>query len=289
MQFIENDKLKLGIHSKGAELQSVFHKQYGVEYMWEGNPAFWARRSPVLFPIVGALKEGTYYFEEVAYRLPKHGFARDMMFHVEEQSSDRILFSIESSPQTLLTFPFRFKLFINYLVTENMLHVTYRVKNEDKKAIYFSIGGHPAFKIPLAEGTMYDDYALYFDKEETLYRWPVSKEGLIEADPQLLRNSPGRLPLSKALFEHDALVLKNLQSGSIALRSDKTAHGLLFDFASFPYLGLWAAPGADFLCIEPWCGIADSVQTNQQLIEKEGINTLQPATVFEKTWTVSFF
>jgi galactose mutarotase-like enzyme len=169
------------------------------------------------------------------------------------------------------------------------LQVTYRVENKGNNDLYFSVGGHPAFKIPLAEGTSYEDYAISFEREETLYRWPVTKEGLIESSPVLLLEKGGPLPLSKALFKDDALVLKNLQSGSLTLRSDKTPHGLLFDFSEFPYLGLWAAPGADFVCIEPWCGIADSVHASGQLVQKEGINKIEPSGLFRRTWTASFF
>jgi galactose mutarotase-like enzyme len=257
--------------------------------MWEGDPLFWAKRSPVLFPIVGALKNDTYYFEEVSYHLPRHGFARNSDFNVEEQSPDRISFSLESATETLQVFPFRFKFFIDYSVSGDQLVVTYRVENKDDRNIYFSVGGHPAFKVPLVKGTSYDDYALYFDQDENLQRWPVTKEGLIEAAPVELHKDQRALSLSKALFKEDALVLKNLRSGTLDLRSPKTPHGLQFNFSEFPFLGLWAAPGADFLCIEPWCGIADGVHASGLLVEKEGIHILQPGEPFHKTWSATFF
>ena len=155
--------------------------------------------------------------------------------------------------------------------------------------MFFSVGGHPAFRLPLVDGTGYEDYYLEFNEEETKPRWPISKDGLIEKKSVPLLRSTDRLPLSKSLFAKDALVLKFPTSSIVSLKSEKTEHGLDFNFSGFPYLGLWAAPGADFLCIEPWCGIADSVDTDQQLISKEGINKLPAAAVFEKSWLLSLF
>jgi galactose mutarotase-like enzyme len=155
--------------------------------------------------------------------------------------------------------------------------------------LYFSVGGHPAFAVPLTKDTNYEDYYLVFDKQENTPRWPISNDGLIENTPDPLLQHSDRLPLTKELFSKDALVLKSLKSSLISVRSDKTEHGLRFDFPGFPFLGLWAAKGADFLCIEPWCGIADSVNTSQQLEEKEGINALEPGGEFSRTWIVKVF
>jgi galactose mutarotase-like enzyme len=163
------------------------------------------------------------------------------------------------------------------------------LNKETIEDMYFSVGGHPAFKVPLSEGTAYNDYSLVFDKKETTGRWPITSDGLIESNPDPLLNNSNILPISKELFLKDALVLKHLQSNSVRLQSDKTPHGLEFDFTGFPSLGLWATPGADFLCIEPWCGIADSEHTDQQIQNKEGINCLPAGEKFEATWKVKFF
>ena len=136
---------------------------------------------------------------------------------------------------------------------------------------------------------MYDDYELRFNKNETTGRWPISKEGLIEKTPVPLLQETNVLALDKELFLKDALVLKNLQSDTVTLRSGKTDHGIDFHFWGFPFLGLWAAPNADFLCIEPWCGIADSVDSDQQLESKEGTMSLQAEELFEATWQAKFF
>ncbi len=289
MFFIESDLLKITISPKGAELQNINHKINGLEYMWQGDAAYWAKRSPVLFPIVGALKNDTYYFKEKVYQLPRHGFAREMEFEVVEQNKSSIAFFIQSNDETLQNFPFPFRFYIQYEVIENKLSVSYKVVNTGNEEMFFSIGGHPAFKLPLVENTSYEDYSIHFNEVEKTGRWPVTKEGLIKNEPILFLDETKELPLSKELFHEDALVFKGLKSNSLTLGSEKTPHKIEFHFPSFPFLGLWAAPSAEFICIEPWCGIADSVDTNQQLISKEGIHRLLPGALFERAWSASFF
>jgi len=286
---IENEQLKIIISPKGAELQSIFNKQTELEYLWSGDPAFWGKKSPVLFPIVGTLKNDTYYYDGQSYSLTRHGFARDMDFVTEMQSAEAITFLLRSTETTRKHFPFEFEFRISYMVQDNSLRVSYHVSNISSADMFFSVGGHPAFKVPLIGGTFYEDYYLEFNEEETTPRWPISKDGLIEKIPQPLLHQTNMLPLTKELFLKDAIVLKKPTSSVVTLRSDKTAHGFDFDFGDFPYLGIWAAKNADFVCIEPWCGIADSVDTNQQLIDKEGINKLSSGEIFERSWVAAFF
>jgi galactose mutarotase-like enzyme len=289
MLYLENQQIRVGIHPKGAELQSIFHKGQQLEYMWSGDPAFWGKHSPLLFPIVGTLKENTYYYEEKAYSLSRHGFARDIEFAVEWQQTDSIGLLLSGNATTKTHFPFDFELRIVYRIQADGLTTTYEVTNPSASALYFSIGGHPAFKVPLTESTVYTDYYLEFDQEETTPRWPISKDGLIGTVPQLLLDHTRVLALTKELFAKDALVLKHPSSSSVALRSNKTPRGLRVDFPGFPFLGLWAAPNADFVCIEPWCGIADSTDSDQQWVHKEGIIRLAAGEVFERTWALTLF
>jgi galactose mutarotase-like enzyme len=284
---IENEQLKVSIHPKGAELQSLYHKDYQLEYMWGGDPAFWGKHSPLLFPIVGTLKGNTYYFGGKAYSLPRHGFARDREFAVESQRPDAITFLLRSDEQTRAVYPFDFELRVGYRLVSNKVATMYQVRNPSSEPIYFSIGGHPAFRVPLIAGMEYSDYYLEFDGVETLPRWPISKDGLIERLPLPLLQDTAVLPLRKELFAKDALVLKHPISTGVTLRSGGTERRLRMDFPGFPYLGIWAAPNADFVCIEPWCGIADSVDSDQQWVEKEGINQLEGGGIFQRTWTAS--
>ena len=286
---IENQQLRISIHPKGAELQSIFHKGYQTEYMWSGDPAVWGKHSPLLFPIVGTLKANTYFFQDKAYSLSRHGFARDRDFEPESPKADSITFLLKSDEDTRKSYPFEFELRVIYQLADSGLTTTYRVTNPATGPLYFSVGGHPAFRVPLAPDTAYTDYYLEFAQEETAPRWPISKDGLIETQPQALLDHTRTLPLTKELFARDALVLKHPSSSAVKLLSKKTPRGLAMEFPGFPFLGIWAAPNADFVCLEPWCGIADSVDSNQQWTEKEGINRLEAGSVFERTWTLTVF
>ncbi len=190
MLTIENQFLKIDINLKGAELNSIYHKQHQLEYLWSGDPAVWGKKSPLLFPIVGTLKEGTYFYEGQAYQLGRHGFAREKDFEVMQQSGNSVSLSLKSNEDTLTQFPFAFSMIITYTVQEDSLSVSYKVINEDNKTLFFSIGGHPAFKVPLEDDSHYEEYYLEFDKIENAGRWPVSPDGLIESLPvQLLETT----------------------------------------------------------------------------------------------------
>jgi galactose mutarotase-like enzyme len=277
------------ISARGAELQSAFNKEFQLEYIWQADPKFWGKHSPVLFPIVGTLKNNTYFLNGRSYQLDRHGFAREKEFKVESHQSDAVHFILESDEETLSRFPFHFKFTISYRVIEAQLSTSYAVLNTSNQNMFFSVGGHPAFRVPLDKGLGYDDYSLVFEKEGPSERWPISKDGLIELKPVPLLLDGRKLRLNKSLFASDALVFKHLKDQRITLLSDKSSHGLAFSFSGFPYLGIWAAKNADFVCIEPWCGIADSVNTSQELTTKEGIEQLKPGEVFLREWKIDLF
>ena len=286
MQTLKNKNLTIKINPKGAELTSLFNNQNQTEYLWNADPMFWGKSSPVLFPIVGSLKENMYHFEGQQYTLPRHGFARDKEFIVEKRQENSTTFLLTHDENTLKVYPFKFEFRLIYSLENNAMNVTYSVKNTGENKMYFSVGGHPAFAVPLTENTSYDDYYLQFNKTETFKRWGLTSGGLIETQPIDFLIDTDKLDLTKELFYDDAIVFKNLESTSVILKSDKTNRQLKFDFEGFPYLGIWAAKDADFVCIEPWCGIADSANHNQELTQKEGIIKLSLGEIFERTWRV---
>jgi len=285
---IENNLLKAKINPQGAELQSLYHKDLNLEFIWNADPKYWAKHSPVLFPIVGALKENTFYYQDKPYKLSRHGFARELKFEVEDSQADRATFTLRSSAETKENYPFDFVLKLHYSLKDASLELKYEVLNESGDKIYFSIGAHPAFKVPLTEDTEYNDYYLEFNKVEEALRWGIAAGGLI-GGPEVFLNDQARIHLTKELFHGDAIVLKNLESNRISLLSEKTQRGLNFDFEGFPFLGIWAAKDAPFVCIEPWCGIADSVNHNQKLEEKEGIIELEGKSNWTRAWKVELF
>ncbi|SEW40970.1 aldose 1-epimerase family protein [Chitinophaga arvensicola] len=286
---ISNEKLTVQINPQGAELQSIVRKDNGLEYLWSGDPAFWGKKSPVLFPIVGGLTDNTYHYNGQNYTLGRHGFAREQLFTVTEQAEEHVILRLSDNETTRKVYPFHFDFTIQYLLQDDQLQVTYQVKNQDDKTLLFSVGAHPAFKVPLTPDTTYEDYYLYFNKEEEEGIWPLTAGGQIQSAPVPFLHQTHELPLKKSLFYKDALVFKNLDSTAISIKSHLTRHGLTLAFEGFPYMGIWAAKDADFVCIEPWCGIADSVDATGALEEKEGINRLEPGRLFERTWTATIF
>jgi galactose mutarotase-like enzyme len=286
---IWNDKLSVTIAKAGAELQHVKHNENGLEYMWSGDPGYWSKHSPILFPIVGALKNNEYLFGGKPYQLGRHGFAREREFQVYEHGETSVSFRLDSDEETFKVYPFEFQLILNYVLHENELSVEYLVINKGAGDMLFSVGGHPAFKVPLANDLAYDDYYLEFAESENSPRWPIAAGGLIQTSAEPFPYNGKRIDLTKDLFAKDAIVFKDLKSTTVSLKSDKSSNGLEFDYTGFPFLGIWAAPQADFVCIEPWCGIADSTDTTQNLPEKEGINRLAEGESFSRTWKVKFF
>lgn len=289
MHSLSNQIIKIEVAPKGAELQSIFHKQHQLEYMWSGDTDYWGKKSPVLFPIVGELKNKKYVYQNKEYSLGRHGFAREMEFELSERTANSLTFILNHSHETLKNYPFSFSFSLKYTLIENIVQITYIVKNTDNKEMFFSVGGHPAFKVPLMPATNFEDYYLLFEVVESAGISPLSSGGLIEDSTIPFLTNTDKLLLTKELFAKDALVFKNLQSKSISIVSDKTSHGLKISFEGFPYMGIWSTKGADFVCIEPWCGIADSVSASGLLEEKEGINRLASGEAFERAFSVEVF
>lgn len=285
---LNNKTLQVNIHPQGAELQSIFHLQHQLEYLWNANPEYWGKHAPVLFPIVGQLNENTYAYNQKLYSLPRHGFARDRAFDLVHQNESSATFQLNSDEATLSAYPFPFSFQIKYALSGNELTNEYSVKNTGNETLLFSVGGHPAFKVPLVEDTLYEDYYLEWEHPETIDRWTL-QDGLLNTHPLPFLQQQKTIPLSHDLFKKDAVVLKHPKSTSISLQSHRTKHGLTMHFDGFPYFGIWAAKEAPFVCLEPWCGIADSLYHNGQLAEKEGIIHLPPHQTWSKAWRVSFF
>jgi len=285
---LENELLKASFVQKGAELQSLKSKTSDIEYIWDADPKDWAKHSPVLFPIVGALKNNEYAYQGERYELSRHGFARDMEFELESKSASEVVFTLRSSPQTKKVYPFEFSLSLIYTLKSHGLSCTYKVYNPSQSDLLFSVGGHPAFATPVHETIGYEDYYLRFNQDEELV---VSKidDNLISDEVQTISLKGKVLPLRHELFYEDALVLKSLQSKKISLQNKVNTHGIHFSFEGFPFFGIWAAKDANFVCLEPWCGIADGVNHSGQLSDKEGIIILSAEESWQRTWQVDIF
>jgi len=286
--YIENEHLQASFSAKGAELQRLTGIDSGTEYLWSGDPAYWGKFSPVLFPIVGALKDNVYFYKSRQYTLSRHGFARDMVFDIRQTGDQEILFTLQHSPATLNIYPFPFKLGIRYHLEATTLSCTYEVENPAGDALWFAIGGHPAFAAPLNQEGVYTDYFLQFDADDELSYFHI-EDNLISDKTSTITLNNKRLFLKHELFYEDALVFKNLKSHNISLMNTKNYNGINFKFEDFPYFGVWAARNADFVCLEPWCGIADSLHHQHQLTEKEGMVQLGPHQHWQRSWAITCF
>jgi galactose mutarotase-like enzyme len=285
---LENELLKASFVQKGAELQSLKSKTSNIEYIWDANPKDWAKHSPVLFPIVGALKGNQYAYEGEQYQLSRHGFARDMEFELESKSADEVVFTLRSSEEIKKVYPFEFSLSLIYTLKSHGLSCTYKVYNPSESDLLFSVGGHPAFATPVNESLRYEDYYLRFNQDEELVINKIS-DNLISEELRTIPLKDKTLPLKHELFYEDALVIKAMSSNKISLQNKVNSHGLHFTFDGFPFFGIWAAKDANFVCLEPWCGIADSVNHSGQLSDKEGIVILSAEESWQRTWQVNIF
>lgn len=282
---IQNDKLKANFRELGAELVSLINIESGKEIMWSGNPDFWGGISPVLFPIIGALKNEHYTYEGKTYELPRHGFARRRTFDVKKSSENEVIFELNADEESLKIYPFTFRLQIKYTLIDNQLTVSYTVENPADKNLYFSLGAHPGFAIDNKEGIHYNDYEINFSDDAKLEIHPLNNN-LISNETKTISLENKSLPLTYELFSKDALVMTNMKSKRLILRNGKNNEKVIFSFSNFPYFGIWAAKNADFVCLEPWQGIADLENHNQELTEKFGILTLEPNTSWNANWSV---
>lgn len=268
------------IAQKGAELQSLRCRD--TEYLWQGDPEFWTGRAPLLFPICGGLREDKYLLDGREYSLPKHGFARHRTFAVEAQTADSATFILKSDEQSRAVFPFDFELRVDYRLTGKSLAVDYRVTNLSGKTMYFSVGAHEAYACP--EGIA--EYEIVFPREETLNTCVLSGN-LLEHKTVPILQSSRVLPLKEEYFAVDALVFKDVRSRSVLLKNRNSGRGVRVDFDGFDYFLLWTKPQAPYLCIEPWCGIPDPVDSNFELRDKEGIQSLAAGGTFTRRHTVT--
>jgi galactose mutarotase-like enzyme len=275
---ITNNDLTAVINPQGAELTSL--KDNNNEYIWEGNPNFWGKHSPLLFPIIGTLKDNTYNHDGKQYSMTRHGFARDNHFAVKEHDSRSVTFGFVSNEETKKQYPFDFELELKYTLKDKTLFLDYTVKNTGTTDLPFSIGAHPAFALP----GNFEDYSLQFQNAEPLISSQLEND-LISDKTVTVTANDGNLPLTYSLFENDALIFKTLQSKQIEIAKNGTPF-LKVAFESFPHLGIWTKQNAPFLCIEPWQGYSDAFDSNGNLHDKEGIILLSPGKEFNTGFTI---
>ena len=276
---LSNSIISAQIKSLGAELCSL-KDNTKRDYIWEGNPAFWGKHSPVLFPIVGTLKNNVFYHNDTEYTLSRHGFARDMEFQLVEKTESSATFFLQSNSETFKNYPFKFELQIQYILIGTTLELTYRVINIDNTDIPFSIGAHPALALPRD----FEDYSLAFEEVEPL-EYTLLENDLVSKQTEKIKTNSNIVPLTYELFKRDALIFKTLKSNSLSI-IEKENPILKVRFEDFPNLGIWTKVGAPFICIEPWFGYSDTTESNGNLFEKEGIIILKTNDTFQAKFSL---
>jgi galactose mutarotase-like enzyme len=287
MVTIENEFLKVAVENKGAQLTSIINKATGVEHLWQADPKVWGWHAPNLFPVVGGLINNELLVDGKVYHMERHGFNRQSELLLLENDAVSAKFSLPHSDHTLEVYPYKFEFQIHYDLMDNALRVTYKVINQDDKTIYFSAGGHPAFNVPFHAGERYEDYYIEFESEEKLAAHMLSVQGFFTGETHPVELKENRLYLTRHLFDNDALVFKNLKSRMVTIKSDKHDQSITVEYPHFNYLGVWAKGGADFVCIEPWLGCADTEGRHVDISQKEMIQHVERGHVFEAPFYIT--
>lgn len=264
---IKNKNISVTIAARGAELQNI--TKNGVEYLWEGDPAVWASRAPILFPICGGLKDDTFILDGEKYCIKKHGYVRYETFEVESVEPERVVFLLRSDEKSMAQFPFVYEFRVIYTLTENGVDIEYAVKNKSEKEMYFSVGAHEGFACP--EGI--EEYSIIFEKEEELDSTILDGNYLTYETVNVGKNTV-ELPLKTEYFLKDALVFLNLRSRRATLLHRASGRKLTVDFEGFDTFLLWTFPNAKYICLEPWCGMPDFVDSDMDITHKKGIIAL---------------
>lgn len=275
---IENDYLTVQINDAGAELHSIVNKENGVEYLWQGNPDIWYGQSPVLFPFIGRLLDDKYRYNGKEYTMQKHGFARKRTFESVSCAGSEAVFVLRSDDTTRPSYPFEFELYVKFTLKGKTLQATHTVVNKTDGEMYFSLGGHPGFNCAIG------DY-LEFDQPETLDTETIDADSIRIAEKTPVLREEKRITITEDIFNNDALILSGIRSKAVTLRSDKHDRAVRFTFGDVPFLGIWAKPGAPYVCIEPWCGVNDDRNVRTDVSEKEGIVRLPKGGVFDLVYT----
>jgi galactose mutarotase-like enzyme len=284
---LSNDELEVKIQKVGAEICSIKKTGSNAEYIWQADPNIWGSHAPVLFPIIGSLKNNEFLFEGETYSLPKHGFIRNNPYlQILEKTADSLSLGLEYSAESLKQYPFKFKFSIKFQIVGRTLEVSHEIVNIDDKPLYFSIGGHPAFNTKFSEDDRYEDYFLEFDSKVNLHSNLLSKDGLISEETKLIVEDNYILQLHSNIFDNDALIFQDITSKKVSLKSLKYEEILSVSYSDFKDLGIWAKPGAPFVCIEPWLGIADLANTDREFTTKKGINKLMPSQQFNASYSI---
>lgn len=284
---ISNAQLNVTVSSHGAELHSIRHD--GQEYIWEGDPKYWKRHAPVLFPFVGRFTDDHYKLHGKEYPMTCHGFCQDAVFEVERKDSDFIVFRLSDTKETFAVYPFHFEFEVGYALIGSSVYITYEVQNHSEEMMYFGLGAHPGFRVPLDEGLSFEDYVLEFGEKCQPDRISFSDKVLMTDRHEHYPLEEGkRIPLHHDLFDNDAIVLEHM-SDTVKLYSEKGHRSVTVSYPQMPYLGFWHAVKTDapYVCIEPWVSLPSRDGIVEEFSCRSDLIRLPEDEVYRNDWTIT--
>ncbi|NCB93516.1 MAG: aldose 1-epimerase family protein [Clostridia bacterium] len=283
---LENERIRAVIKSKSAELSSLVRKDTDQEYLWNGDPRFWERTSPILFPAVGAFRDDQYSYQDKKYHMEKHGFAKNMEFHVDSIASDEIWLSIEDTEETYSIYPFHFRLEAGYKLEDTKLNVIWRVINKDEDVMYFSIGGHPALRCPMNDNGKKTDCYLGIESDEDVLDYIMVDQSTMRIGNKVhtFQMEDGLYRITPGMFDLDALIFENYQVGTAYL-ADESKNIYIKMHTKAPVMAFWSPEDdAPFVCFEPWYGRGDGVDFNGSLKERTWEQSVAGKDTFEASY-----
>lgn len=275
---LKNHALSITLKSTGAELTSILDSN-DVQYLWQGDPAYWSGQAPILFPIVGCLRNSIASIAgDKTCHFGRHGLARHEEFQILNQTDTSVTFVLKANDETKKQYPFDFELQIVYTLTKRGVQITHNILNHDSNPMPYFVGGHPAFCCPLFEGESFEDYIIEFEQPETAHCAQLDEDGLIMNHQRIsILEDASVLPLKHALFYKDALIFDQLISRRACLKHTKTGKGICVSFPDFDYLGIWSsANDGPFVAIEPWSGTTTCSDEDDVFEHKRGVRILNP-------------
>lgn len=275
---LSNKSVSISVKKYGAELSSFKSLDTSIEYLWQGNPDVWYGRSPILFPIVGTLLNDKCKINGKEYEMFRHGIARKRDFELKGQNENSLTLTQSWNDESLERYPFKYVFDIEFKLDGKKLTVTHTVKNADDKTMYFSIGAHPGFNCKIGD-------RLSFAEPETLVCEKIDSESILDGKFYPTLKNETDIVITKDIFDGDALILSGMKSDTLYLKSDFRPQMIKFNFGKAPVLGIWAKPGAEYVCIEPWYGINDSREVVADFSQKRLIQKLEPGEEFVFPWS----
>ncbi len=286
MYHISNGKINLTVSSLGAQMQSLCLDEQ--EYLWSGDKTYWGGKAPNLFPFIGRLTQGQYRYKGQKYKMDIHGFAKDKEFELSEQTESKLTLQLEDDGDTYSMYPFHFVFRISYEIADTSVAITYYVENRSEERMYFGIGGHPGFKVPLEEGKKFEDYYLSFEEQHVPTRVGHTESCFLSGvDKDFLLKDGNSIPLVHTMFDDDAIVLKNM-AGKVTLMSDSGKRKIAISYPDMHYLGIWHRPHTDapYVCIEPWTSLPSRQDVIEDIQYKSDTINLDAGKTYQNKWSI---